>query len=254
MAIDDHLRQVRTSLDAARSELLEALKTERGRRRGALVRALHEVNRQRDPGYRYTSQAGQDLIVDRLLSGKRGGTFVDVGGYDGVTGSNTLFLELFRGWTGVLVEPVPDQLEAARAVRRCPCLGVGVGPEAGRAEFIEVTAGYTQMSGLAATYDATMLEAVRKDPRHAETRREIEIRTLPDLLDEAGLTAPDFVSLDIEGGEIAVLEAFPFDAYSVGIWAIENNTNAPRIHEIMTAAGYELAELCGPDEIYRRGA
>jgi len=217
MTVDAHLEQARTALDAARAELIEALKTERSRRRGTLVRSLHEVNRQRDPGYRYTSQAGQDLVVDRLFGGKRGGTFVDIGGYDGVTGSNTLFLEVFRGWTGVLVEPVSAQLEAARAVRRCPCLGVGVGPEAGRAEFIEVTEGFTQMSGLAATYDPATLATVRKDARHAETTREIDIRTLPGILDEMGLTEPDFISLDIEGGEIAVLDAFPFADYRVGV-------------------------------------
>lgn len=251
MAIDAHLKQARAALDAARGELVEALKTERGRRRGALVRSLHEVNRQRDPGYRYTSQAGQDLVVDRVFEGKRGGTFVDIGGYDGVTGSNTLFLEVFRGWTGVLVEPVSAQLEAAQAVRRCQCLGVGVGPEAGRADFIEVTSGYTQMSGLAATYDPATLANVRGDLRHTEVTREIDIRTLPEILDDTGLTAPDFISLDIEGGEVAVLEAFPFSDYRAGVWSIENNTGTGRIREIMTTAGYDLFELCGPDEMYR---
>ena len=52
-----------------------------------------------------------------------GGVFADVGGYDGVTGSNTLFFEQRRGWSGLLVEPSPANLAAARAVRRCPCLG-----------------------------------------------------------------------------------------------------------------------------------
>ena len=54
-----------------------------------------------DAGYPYVSQAGQDMVVDRVLGGKRGGTFIDVGGYDGTTGSNSWFFELWRGWYGV---------------------------------------------------------------------------------------------------------------------------------------------------------
>ncbi len=89
------------------------------------------------------------LAVDMALKQKRGGVFLDVGGYDGVTGSNTFFLEVFRGWTNALVEPVPAQLQKAKEVRRCPCLGVAVAANEGKADFIEVSEGYTQMSGLA---------------------------------------------------------------------------------------------------------
>ncbi|ESO03313.1 hypothetical protein HELRODRAFT_173599 [Helobdella robusta] len=44
--------------------------------------------------------------IDNILK-KRNGFFVEAGGFDGETASNTLFLEVERNWTGLLIEPDP---------------------------------------------------------------------------------------------------------------------------------------------------
>lgn len=252
MTPTERIRGAMQQLRAAHDELQTALAKDNGRSRGPVVRQLHEIRRMLDPAYPYTSQAGQDRVIDNLFKGKTGGTFIDVGGYDGITGSNTLFLEQRRGWSGVLVEPVAGQIFTARNARRCPCLQYAVAPQDGEATFIAVTEGYTQMSGLAEHYDPALLDTVRADPRHKEQVTTVQTRTLSRILTESGFEHPDFISLDIEGGEVAVLEAFPFAKHRVGAWAIENNTSTPRIGEIMRANGYVLVEFCGPDDIYRR--
>lgn len=244
------INAAKKELAAAHKELVEALAKDKTRRRGAIVREIHSLRQMLDDGYQYTSQAGQDRIIDSLM-GEKPGVFIDVGGYDGVRGSNTLFLEQIRGWTGVLVEPVTSQIDKASIARKCPCLSYAVAPEDGTASFIAVTEGFTQMSGLAAHYDPNLLERVRKDPRHKEETVEVETRTLSRILKESGYENPDFVSLDIEGGELAVLKGFDFKAHKVRFWAIENNSNSPEIANLMTKNGYELIEFCGPDEIYR---
>jgi FkbM family methyltransferase len=250
MNVDAHMKMARASLKSAATELMAELEQERGRRRGPLNQRLHEARRSANPNYRYSSQAGQDAVIDRIFRGKRDGTFVDVGGYDGLTGSNTFFLEIFRGWTGVLVEPVPSQLARARSIRRCPCIGVAVAATNGEADFIEISEGYTQMSGLSDSYDPGLLQTVRSDPRHKEKVHRIETQSLDVILDEAGLREPDFLSLDIEGGEVDALNTFPFDRYRPKIWSIENNAQSSDIPDIMRANGYNLIEFCGKDDIY----
>ncbi len=246
----DAVIQARKLLAAEGQKVAKQLEGIRNRGRAPLVRRLHEVRQMLHTTYPYTSQAGQDYIVDQAMKGKRGGTFVDVGGYDGVTGSNTYYLETHRGWTGALVEPVPAQLAKAQAARTCPCLGLAVAAQEGEAEFIEISEGYTQMSGLAETYDAGLLETVRKDTRHKENTLKVKTQTLSGILNDCGIPNPDFISLDIEGGEIACLKAFPFAEHDVKMWSIENNTGTPEIKQIMEANGYDLIEFCGPDEMY----
>ncbi len=252
MSQESLIKAARAELVAAHDALIKELVSEKSRKRGPLNRQLHELRQMLDRRYAYASQAGQDVLVDRIFDRKRGGTFVDVGGYDGVTGSNTIFFEHWRGWTGVLVEPVKLHLEQAMTVRSCPCFGYAVAATEGTADFIAVTNGFTQMSGLSDSYDQRMLEHVRADPRHAETILKVPTRTLSGILHEAGIIHPDFVSLDIEGGELVVLKEFPFNLHHVGAWAIENNTGGAEIANLMRDNGYDLIEFCGPDEIYIR--
>ena len=54
------------------------------------------------------SQGGQDIFLDQVIfkSQLRDGFFVEAGADDLVEDSNTLYFEIERGWTGILVEPV----------------------------------------------------------------------------------------------------------------------------------------------------
>ena len=106
------------------------------------------------------------------------------------------------------------------------------------------------MSGLAESYDANMLAKVRADQRHKEATIEVETRRLSQLLLDLNMPHPEFISLDIEGGEIQCLEDFPFSAHRVKSWSIENNTSSSEIPAIMRGNGYELIEFCGPDDLF----
>ena len=250
MTPNDRLKRARKDLKLAHDDLLDRLKKNHSRQRAPFVRMLHEVRGMMNKSYPYFSQAGQDQIVDRAMGGKHGGTFVDIGAYDGISGSNSVYFEKWRGWTGVLVEPVETYRHKAENLRTCPCLPYAVSNTRGEATFIAVTQGYTQMSGLAETYTPDLLTRVRADPRHTEEEITVETRTIADILDEAQIPDPDFISLDIEGGELAALKVFPFADHKVGAWAIENNTATPELAQLMKANGYKLVEFCGPDEIY----
>ena len=65
------------------------------------------------------SQEGQDRIILDLFfrengEYKRGGIFIEVGAYDGVTISNTLLMERELGWTGLCLEPIPERFTQLR--------------------------------------------------------------------------------------------------------------------------------------------
>ena len=59
-------------------------------------------------GY-YTSRNRLDKRIAELFSYKKNGVFIEAGAADGFIESHTLFLEKNYGWTGLLVEPTPEQ-------------------------------------------------------------------------------------------------------------------------------------------------
>lgn len=68
------------------------------------------------------SQANQDYFVIEMLSGKKYGTFVEVGAYHSSDLSNTFLLEKDYGWTGVGFEIDPDRAEEYNENRKSLCI------------------------------------------------------------------------------------------------------------------------------------
>jgi FkbM family methyltransferase len=232
-------------------DLDESLADLRGPARGRHFQSLWDAARREGRFAPYFSQSGQDrFLEDRVFRGERNGIFVEVGAYDGLVHSNTAFFEVERGWDGLLVEASPDLAASARRNRKAACVERIVGPKVADVEFLEVLEGYTAMSGVLATYDPMLLQRVRAHPDHRERILRLQARPLGEILDEAGIAAVDYVSLDVEGAEIGVLESFPFDRIPVRAWSIENNSGDPRIARLMAGQGYEIIEYIGVDEIY----
>ena len=68
-------------------------------------------------GY-FTSRNRLDKRIAELFSYKRNGVFIEAGAADGFTESHTLFLEKNYGWTGLLVEPEPEQFKFCKRFRK----------------------------------------------------------------------------------------------------------------------------------------
>lgn len=221
------------------------------RTRGQINQMIWECERLSGRRDQFFSQAGQDSFLDeRIFKGKRGGVFVEIGGYDGVTGSNCLFFEMMRGWSGLVIEPSPIFYAQCQSFRRSTCLQLAVADAEGTAEFLEVAEGFSQMSGLTASYDSRLREQVEADPRHKGNLIQVKTKPLAAILDQHFLRNIDYISLDVEGGEMSVLENFPFDLYRVHAWTVENNTNDAEVPKLMQSKGYQRVEALGVDDIY----
>lgn len=253
MTPEEKITAAQDLLAAAQAELVELHSGAHGVVRGHVAQKIWSIIGMCEPASGYFSQAGQDRYVDEvLMDRKRNGIFVDVGGYDGVTGSNTLFFEVFRGWSGLLIEPAPNPVQQARQVRRCKCLDYGIAGAPGELMFMQVLSGYVQMSGFLEFYDTALLGQVRDNVIHRERVIPVETRALAHVLTDHSLFHIDYLSLDVEGAELDILRTFPFDRFDITAWSIENNTADPELARLMAANGYELLEHVGVDEIYAR--
>jgi len=196
----------------------------------------------------FYSQIGQDKWVsEKIFPGVKNGFFLDVGSGDGTFNSNTKTLEQ-KGWTGICVDPHPKHMED----RTCQMFKEVVYSEAGkRVRFW--TGGQQNLDsfwgGIADTLEGEAKRIIQTAPFE-----EFTTVTLSDILQRA--KAPrfiNFVSLDIEGGEVNALKGFPFEKYRMGALAVEHNYQEPKRSEIkalMESHGYKRVHTSIQDDFY----
>lgn len=197
---------------------------------------------------RYYSQHGEDRALWDFFRGQSGGVCVEVGGFDGETFSNTLTFEE-QGWRAIIVEPMPHfalKIQARRPGATLFACAAGAAP--GEAELV-IAHGVEALSTI--TAEAGHLARIRKMGGQME-KVQVPVRTLDAMLTEAGVAKIDFITIDVEGGELAVLAGFDLDHWQPRVVVLEN-ANGKRcgdLHDAMLCRGYHYLTNTGCNEWY----
>jgi FkbM family methyltransferase len=193
----------------------------------------------------YTSQYGQDKwIIEEVFPDLQNGYFVDLAAGDGVFLSNTYVLEKQFNWSGICIEPHSMSFEKLKTNRNCICDNNVIMQDGFELDFIE----YETVTDYEHLLSAVNGTSSTHFPVRSKTKR--IAKSLNTLLDE--YNAPDiinYISLDIEGSEIYVLQDFlPNNKRNVLSWSIEinsDNLQENTILEWMNLYGYEIQKKEG---------
>lgn len=196
----------------------------------------------------FYGQQGEDVFIyNHFLNTKRtDGTFVELGGMDGITYSNSKFFEDELGYTGVLIEPTPQYHKMIQYRPHCKNFNVAVSTEVGR----------VRIKGTHAT--AGLVETMHPDFEkrfHGATSETYEVGAMPlsMILKMAGIQYIDFLSIDVEGGEFVVLSTMDFDI-PVYVIAIEldgyNEEKDQSCRDILTRHGFTCKKRLGNNEFW----
>ncbi len=189
------------------------------------------------------SQLGQDLWVLERSAFKRGGYFVEFGATDGVRLSNTYLLECVMGWQGICAEPNPQFHDGLHRSRRCVVSDACVGATTG--EWVDFVLA-AEFGGFAQDMARDMHAQTREAYWNLESNRaRFQTTSLHDLL--VRHQAPreiDYLSIDTEGSELAILAAFPFDRWNIRLITVEHNYSPDResIRQLLEPLGYRRTE------------
>lgn len=195
-----------------------------------------------------------DGMLERYLD-FQGGTFVEAGANDGVSQSNTFYLESQRGWRGLLIEPIYERMLECMRYRPharvahaalVPPEGVGMPAVLRYANLMSVLKG--------------SMRSPEEEDAHIQAGCEVQkiqthefsapTKTLSSLLDEFGLTHVDLLSLDIEGYEAKALRGLDLSRHQPRYILVEARYR-DEVHAVL-AGRYELvAELSQHDLLYR---
>ncbi len=182
----------------------------------------------------------------------QGGFFVEAGAHDGIGDSQTYALEQTGLWKGICVEPSSAFQGLCRS-RKCKvdnrCLWI---EDTASVIFQEMQGNAIELSGIPLMFSD---KRDRLTPPHLI--KHIRACTLTTLLqDHAAPRRIEFLCLDTEGSELAILAHHDFDRYWFAVMAIEHNGVPERINglqALLEPLGYELVENDGTNSFFIEG-
>jgi FkbM family methyltransferase len=200
------------------------------------------------------SQFKQDIVAMAVNDFSYNRFFVEFGAMTGVAHSNTLLLEKQYHWRGILFEPGKGFHEELFTSRSAIIDTRAVTDKTGdMVEFKELLTN----SGLSG------LEKYNYNDLHATLRKitdsrvyTVETVSLTDLLDQ--YKAPqliDYMSVDTEGSEPDILDAFDFSKYVFRFINVEHNYNEEskqRVRKRLHSFGYRTVfeDISGIDDYF----
>jgi FkbM family methyltransferase len=190
------------------------------------------------------SQWGEDALVLEFFGDEHQGIFFEAGAHHPTNISQTYLLEL-AGWSGLLVEALPnmrDQFVLLRPQSKLVQKALGSPEQAGQVLSFIVPAD----GNLA---EARLLGPGEKAPNDSEIHR-IEVTTISAVLSEAAVEKLDYLSLDIEGHELAALRGLDFDRWQPMLILVEDHLYDLELHRFLKTKGYCLVYRLGSNNWY----
>jgi FkbM family methyltransferase len=200
--------------------------------------------------------------VNRIVTEKYlnydSGFFIEVGGADGYTQSNTWYLEKYKNWKGVLVEPNPDSAEQCRNNR----------PNSSVFNYALVDKDYKDseikmLRRVVYQGDPGLMTAVNDSPLRNNSEwmqpatsmdktEEFTIctATLDEVLESLEVTNVDFFSLDVEGYEVQVLKGLTLEKYLPKVMLIEWHDDIQTILDVVSNTHKMTEQLSKHDYVF----
>ncbi|MEJ1971701.1 MAG: FkbM family methyltransferase [Lacunisphaera sp.] len=193
------------------------------------------------------AQFNEGRLLNRIFAGAASGVCLEVGAFDGYTGSATYAFEQ-RGWTAILVEPLPEMAAPIQARRKGPFFNVAAGSADGEITFSRALHD-PAVSSAANNPWQKELYTLRGEATEQVTVAQL---TLDTILARAGVARLDFATIDVEGHELAVLQGWDLRRWQPRVLILEDNSRGldRLVPAHLAACGYACFHRTGVNDWY----
>jgi FkbM family methyltransferase len=217
------------------------------------------------PGFKGLNNLDKQVI--ELIQPREAGYFIELGANDGIRQSNTYILQFSYKWTGVLIEPSPINYYKCiknRSFKNKPhVVAAACVPFDYKERFVEIAD--SDLMSVALGLNVNHLDAFDHAQKGALLSHGESItctygaiaKPLQSILEDCKAPSQiDFLSLDVEGNEAAVLKGLDFNKFRP-IWIlVEIRNDDSETHRILIDHQYTLHSTLNPrnsvaDYLYR---
>ena len=197
----------------------------------------------------FYSQFNEDALLWKIFKGKKGGLCIEIGSYNGVDLSNTLFFEKV-GWKCILVEPIKEMCQHAQKFRNCPIVNAAV-----------ISQENQKSVPFNLVKDVETLSFTTTDSKHTQRidaeggkieKRMVPAITMNRLIQRYNVKRIDFITIDTEGSELEVLRGFDLNKVKPRFIIVENNKDLldKSISNYLKNYGYTHVKITGCNDWY----
>ena len=144
----------------------------------------------------FYSQFGEDKILSTYFNNDYIGVCVEVGAYDGISGSNTYHFEN-RGWETLCIEPTPESFNKCASIRK-KCINCCVSNyDSENTEYFVVRLNGDNTSAISSlNIDERLIESHKHMINNIE-KINVNVKTLNNIFKETNFPKKiDFISID----------------------------------------------------------
>lgn len=201
------------------------------------------------------SQCQEDVFLNEyFFKNKKNGVYIELGALDGVLYSNTKFFEDALNWTGILIEPHPDNFILLQKNRPnnflvnnlVSCIEEPL-------DFRYFVNHHSAVSGVENTLSQHHFDRYFNYQLDQQNTIYIKPKKLSEIVKDSNLTHIDLLSLDVEGHEYEVLKSWDFSV-PIDIILIETLGVQPDREElcrkILIDNNYKYVTTFNHNEIY----
>lgn len=211
-------------------------------------------------------QWGEDVAIHKLFDRKyTDGRYLDIGAFHPFKHSNTAYFWL-KGWRGVNVDANADAVALFRKVRRADVnIHAAIVSESffathadGEGRVRLFTPGPDRAGGQTSPIATCDIDTAQARGFSEENVSHVPACTMAGLLEQLEDPASiDYVNIDVEGLDAAVLAEIDWARLSPSVVSVEDYATAvpgaleSSIGRLMTGAGYVLVARVGPTSIFQ---